>query len=148
MKHLQMVTGIVFAGFIIMLAAVPATAGPGGPEQVFKAAPTGRSESNPIQMTEGYHRRAHGLQMVLKNVTPTGVNPYCRFEVYDTYGRFLWRGPSFSQDWTMSWDHYFITRDGNRYYKDEKDPKWTLEGIKIKASITDATADMTFYLLY
>ena len=139
--------GLVFLGIVLVFMAGPAAA---GSESIYKVrgSGTGWRVSADIELIGGNRDKAHGLQMVLKNVKRTGVNPSCKFEIYDTYGSFLWRGPTFSSDYTMSWNDYFIWKDGKRYYKDEKDPTWTLEGIKIKTLIHNATANMEFFLLY
>ena len=147
MRYINKITGLVFLGIVLVFMAGPAAE---GAESIYKVSGStnGWRVSPNFALIGGRRGKAHGLQMVLKNVKRTGINPSCKFEIYDTYGRFLWRGPTFSSDYTLSWNDYFIWRDGKRYYKDETDPDWTLEGIKIKALIHRATANMEFFLLY
>ena len=131
MKKNYLAITFVFLAVTLLFTAAPAAAG----EQWISTA-TATGELTPITITGQWT----GLKMKLEKV----INASCKFEIYNQWGQYLWRGPTFSSDYELSWENYFTYKDGKRYYKNTNKE---VQELKIKAYISLGSATMHFYLI-
>ncbi len=134
MKKLHLATTIIFLIVTFFVASIPA-----GAEEKLIYTATAPGWSNYIPIDGEWT----GLQLKLEN----GAGGTCKFELYNDYKSFLFRGPtyptSFNDDKFMTWKNYFTYKNDTLYYKNTTKQ---VKGLYIKSYVMDGSVTMNYYL--